>query len=110
HAVEQIERHLRRASAAQHAQEAQHRLTLFGLLVPVVANIDVMRLYVENELVLGPFLLEGFLVLDLVGGDLVDRTENLIEGRERRGHAAGGAKEIAPAQSLAARRLLAQGG
>ena len=84
-------------------EEAQHRLAVRRVVVPLAADIDVMRLHVEDELVLGPFLLEGLLILDLVGGDLVAVAEDLVERQQRRRHAAAGAEEVAAAQSLSLR-------
>ena len=68
----------------------------------LLADVDVVGLHVEDELVLGPLLLERLRVLDLVGGDLVAVAEDLVEGQQRRGHAAAGAEEVAAGSALAA--------
>ena len=49
------------------------------LVVPLVADVDVMGLHVEDELVLGPVFLEGLGVVDLFGVDLVGIAEDLVE-------------------------------
>ncbi len=70
----------------------------------------MMRLHVEDELLLGPFLREGVLVLHLVGRDLIDGTEDLVERHQGGRHAAAGAQECTPAQTLTVSRLLAEDG
>src|SRR5262249_40451531 len=80
------------------------------VVVPLPADVDVVGLDVEDELVLGPLLGERLLVADLLGRDLVAVAEDLVEGEQGRRHAAAGAQEVAPAQALAAGRLGAEGG
>ena len=73
----------------------------------LLRDVDVVRLHVEDELVLGPLLLEGLRVVDLVGADLVAVAEDLVEREQRGGHAAAAAEEVAPGQPLALRGPLA---
>ena len=53
-----------------------------------LADVDVVGLNVEDELILGPMFLEGLGVVDLLGVDLVAVAEDLVESHERGGHAA----------------------
>ena len=70
------------------------------LVVPLTADVDMVGLHVEDELVLGPFFLERLGVLDLFGVDLVAVAEDLVEGQQRGGHAAAAAEEVAPRAAL----------
>ena len=68
-AVELFEALLERScERPQHLEETQQSPCRRGVSsYHLLADIDVVRLHVEDELVLGPFLLERLLVLDLVG-------------------------------------------
>ena len=54
----------------KHAKETLGRSTARGVVIPFATHIDVVSLNVENELVLGPFLLEGFLIESLGSVDV----------------------------------------
>ena len=66
-----------------------------------------MRLHVEDELLLRPFLLKRFLIVQLGGVHLVAIAKHLVEGHQRRCHAAAGTQKVAAAQTLMPRRLFA---
>ena len=60
----------------------------------------MVSLHIQDELVLGPVLLESFGVVDLLGIDFVTVAENLVQGEERRRHAASAAKKVAAGAAL----------
>src|SRR5207302_6077330 len=62
---------------------------------------------VEDELALGPTLLERLRVVDLLGADLVAVAEDLVQRQQGGGHAAAAAEEVAPGAALPPRRRLA---
>ncbi len=67
----------------------------------------MVGLDVENELVLGPLLLEREGILYLLGLDLIAITEDLVESQQGSGHAAAASEEVAPGAALTLGRLLA---
>src|SRR5262245_58027684 len=102
-AVELLQRVLHTGlAAAEQAQEVGDALAVVGL-VTLGGDVDVVGLDIEDELVLGPFLLEGLRVLGLLGADLVEGAEDFVEGEERRGGAAGTVEEPAAIQAETAR-------
>ena len=80
---------------SEHAEEVGDALAVVGVVVPLLGHVDVVRLDVEDELVLGPLLLEGLRVLRLGRRDLVEVAEDLVHGEQRRRHARPGAQEVA---------------
>jgi hypothetical protein len=71
-----------------------------GVVVPLLAHVDVMGLDVEDELVLGPAFLKCLGVFDFVGFDLIAIAEDLVQGQERRSHPAAAPEEVAPGTPL----------
>src|SRR5262249_11114347 len=92
----------------QQAEEGEHATAVGRIVIPLATDIDVVCLDVEDELVLGPLFLECLLVGDLLGADLVDIAEYLVEGEQGRCHTAAGAQEVAAAKALTSGPLLAE--
>jgi hypothetical protein len=95
--VERFETLFHGQSRAEHSEERDRRLALTRVVVPLVRDVDVVRLDVEDELVLGPLFLEGFLILDFGGVHLVARAVNLIHRQQGSRHAAARAEKLAAA-------------
>src|ERR1051326_7809464 len=68
----------------------------------------MVRLHVEDELVLRPFLGVGFLVFDFGSIDVKAIAENLVQRQQSGGHTATGAEKLATRKPLSFRRLLSQ--
>ncbi len=92
---------------AKHQEEIANAATGGRLVVPLMADVDVVGLNIEDKLILGPLFLERLGILDLVGGDLIAVAEDLVERQEGGGHAAAAPEEIAPRSALPPRRLFA---
>ena len=60
----------------------------------------MMGLHVEDELLFRPFLLERLLIVQLGGVHVIAIAKHLVEGHERRCHAAAGTQKVAAAQTL----------
>src|SRR5438105_4870703 len=91
----------------QVAKELQHLLAVGCVVVPLSADVDVVGLHVEDELILGPFFLEGLLVFDFGRAYVIAIAEHLVQGQQCGGGAAAGAQEVAAAQPLAPGRIFA---
>jgi hypothetical protein len=91
-------------------KESRGRSAGGGIVVPFFADIDMVRLDIEDELVLGPFLCKCFLVLGFGGIDFETGTEDLIERQERGRHPTARAHKIPPANSLTPSRPFADVG
>ena len=81
---------------AEHEEEVLDTAAGRRFVVPFMADVDVVGLHVEDELVLGPFFLERLGVLDLVGVDFIAVAEDLVERQQSGGHAAAASEEVAP--------------
>ena len=55
----------------------------------------MVGLHIEDELVLGPVLLESLGVVDFLGVDFVTVAEDLVQGEKRRRHATSTAEKVA---------------
>src|SRR5262249_44288310 len=105
--VEQIETLFDVQAWAKGLKESQRRLAVGRVIVPFACHVHVMCLYVEDELVLGPLLRKGFLVLDFGSVHFVAIAEDLVERHECRSKAAATTEEVAPAHTLSPGRALA---
>src|SRR5262249_23180755 len=88
------------AFVPQRHEEGQGLLAVGRRVIPLAAYIDVVRLHIENELILGPLLFVRFLIFYFgsVHGKAV--AEDLVQSEQSSGHAAARSEKSPSAQPL----------